>query len=110
MTHTPSEKPRRQTFLGIDVGTSATKAVVITADGTVLGRSRVTHPAARGVGPGRANPVAWQSSIIAAVRQLAPITATISGIGIDTHCPTALLLNAAGEPVTAGVTWDHPGL
>ena len=31
-------------YLGIDVGTSATKAVVIAPDGTVLARSRVPHP------------------------------------------------------------------
>ena len=98
------------TYLGIDVGTSATKAVVIAPDGTVLARSRVPHPAARGAGPGRANPAAWKASITAAVRDLAPHTATVRGVGLDTHCPTALLLDAAGEPLTAGVTWDHPGL
>jgi len=98
------------TYLGIDVGTSATKAVIISRDGTVVARSRVTHPAARGVGPGRADAAAWRSSVTAAVRELAPHTATVRGIGLDTHCPTALLLDAAGEPLTAGITWDHPGL
>ena len=29
---------------------------------------------------------------------------------MDTHCPTALLLDATGEPLVAGITWDHPGL
>lgn len=29
---------------------------------------------------------------------------------MDTHCPTALLLDDDGEPLAAGVTWDHPGL
>ena len=29
---------------------------------------------------------------------------------MDTHCPTALLLDSTGEPLVAGVTWDHPGL
>ena len=51
------------TYLGIDVGTSATKAVIIASDGTVLARSRVTHPAARGAGPGRADAAAWRSSV-----------------------------------------------
>jgi len=98
------------TYLGIDVGTSATKAVIIAGDGTVLARSRVTHPAARGVGPGRADTAALRSSVTAAVRELAPHTATVQVIGLDTHCPTALLLDAEGEPLTAGITWDHPGL
>jgi xylulokinase len=98
------------TYLGIDVGTSATKAVVLAADGTVVARSRVPHPAARGAGAGRADPSAWRTSIIAAVRDLAPHTAAVRGVGMDTHCPTALLLDATGEPLVAGVTWDHPGL
>ena len=110
MTREHPQHADPDTYLGIDVGTSATKAVVIAPDGTVLARSRVPHPAARDAGPGRANPAAWKASITAAVRDLAPHTATVRGVGLDTHCPTALLLDAAGEPLTAGVTWDHPGL
>jgi len=98
------------TYLGIDVGTSATKAVILASDGTVVARSRVPHPAARGAGPGRADPSAWRASITAAVRDLAPHTAIVAGVGMDTHCPTALLLDATGEPLVAGITWDHPGL
>ena len=97
-------------YLGIDVGTSATKAVILASDGTVTARSRVPHPAARGAGAGRADPSAWRTSITAAVRELAPHTATVRGVGMDTHCPTALLLDACGVPLAAGVTWDHPGL
>jgi xylulokinase len=98
------------TYLGIDVGTSATKAVILASDGTVVARSRVPHPSARGAGAGRADPSAWRTSVIAAVRELSPHTAKVRGVGMDTHCPTALLLDAAGEPLAAGVTWDHPGL
>jgi xylulokinase len=29
---------------------------------------------------------------------------------MDTHCPTALLLDATGVPLVAGITWDHAGL
>jgi xylulokinase len=110
MTRQQPRSAATATYLGIDVGTSATKAVVIASDGAVLARSRVPHPAARGAGPGRADPAAWKASITAAVRDLAPHTATVRGVGLDTHSPTALLLDAAGEPLTAGVTWDHPGL
>ena len=44
------------TYLGIDVGTSATKAVILASDGTVVARSRIPHPLARGAGAGRADP------------------------------------------------------
>lgn len=110
MTRTRPKRVERVTYLGIDVGTSATKAAVITADGHVLARSRVPHPAARGARPGRVNPAAWRASVVAAVRELSSHTGSVSGIGFDTHCPTALLLDANGEPLTDGVTWDHPGL
>src|SRR6476620_1895414 len=70
------------TYLGIDVGTSATKAVILASDGTVVARSRVPHPAARGAGPGRADPSAWRASITAAVRDLAPHTAIVAGVGM----------------------------
>jgi len=106
----PQQHAAPVTYLGIDVGTSATKAVILAADGTVIARSRVPHPAARGAGTGRADPAAWRTSITAAVRDLAPHTADVRGVGMDTHCPTALLLDATGEPLVAGVTWDHPGL
>lgn len=98
------------TYLGIDVGTSATKAVVIDSEGTVLARSRVCHPSARDCGAGRADPAAWRASVIAAVRDLGSHAATVRGIGVDTHCPTALLLDDDGEPLACGITWDHPGL
>ena len=39
-----------------------------------------------------------------------PTPPTVAGVGMDTHCPTALLLDATGEPLVAGITWDHPGL
>jgi xylulokinase len=110
MTRARPKGAERVTYLGIDVGTSATKAAVITADGSVVARSRVPHPAARGARPGRVDPAAWRASVIAAVRELSSHTGSISGIGFDTHCPTALLLDADGEPLTDGVTWDHPGL
>jgi xylulokinase len=98
------------TYLGIDVGTSATKAVVIDSDGTVLARSRVCHPSARDCGAGRADPAAWRASVTAAVRDLGSHAETVRGVGVDTHCPTALLLDAFGEPLACGITWDHPGL
>jgi len=98
------------TYLGIDVGTSATKAVVIDSGGRVLARSRVCHPSARGAEAGRADPAAWLASVTAAVLDLGEHTKAVHGVGLDTHCPTALLLDGSGAPLAAGVTWDHPGL
>lgn len=80
MTREHPQHADPDTYLGIDVGTSATKAVVIAPDGTVLARSRVPHPAARGAGHGRADPSAWRASITAAVRDLAPTPPSSPGL------------------------------
>ena len=87
MTREHPQNAAPVTYLGIDVGTSATKAVILASDGTVVARSRVPHPAARGAGPGRADPSAWRASITAAVRELAPHTADRRAVSAWT--PTA---------------------
>lgn len=98
------------TFLGLDLGTSATKGVILADDGTVVARARAPHPDSRRGRPGRADPAAWEQSIVAVCLQLAPELARVSGIGIDTHCPTVVPLGDDGRPVTLGVTWDNPAL
>ncbi len=110
MTRQQSHTDDTVTYLGIDVGTSATKAVIIAGDGTVLARSRVTHPAARGVGPGRADAAAWRSSVTAAVRELAPHIASVRGIGLDTHCPNQVPTNpkvAASAAASGCRVWNR---
>lgn len=96
------------TYIGIDLGTTATKAALIDADGTVLARARVAHSDARTVGVGRADPVAWVASVTAACRALGTGARSASAVGLAVHCPTALLYDADGVPLAAGLTWDHP--
>ncbi len=96
------------TYVGIDLGTTATKAALIDSDGTVLARSRVAHSDARKVGVGRADPVAWIASVTGACRALGPAAESAVALGLAVHCPTALLFDADGVPLAAGLTWDHP--
>ncbi|MFT4108666.1 xylulokinase [Propionicimonas sp.] len=98
------------TYLGIDLGTSATKGVILRDDGTVVARARAPHPDSRRGRPGRADPAAWEQSLVAVCLQLAPELAGVAGVGIDTHCPTVVPLGANGRPVALGVTWDNPAL
>ncbi|UNX55388.1 FGGY family carbohydrate kinase [Georgenia sp. TF02-10] len=98
------------TYIGIDVGTTATKAAVITPEGRVLARSRAPHPASRKLAVGRADPVAWVGSVKEACRALGPAAADASAVGLAAHCPTALLYDGDGEPLAPGLTWDHPAL
>ncbi len=98
------------TYLGIDLGTTATKAVIIEPDGTVVARSRVLHADARAIGPGRVDPGAWMKSVEAACAQLGPVIAKVSAVGLSAHSPTALLYDRDGTPLASGLTWDHPDL
>ncbi|MFT4262958.1 MAG: FGGY-family carbohydrate kinase [Nocardioides sp.] len=99
-----------RTFLGLDLGTSATKGVIIADDGRTIARARAAHPDSRRGGVGRADPAAWEESLLAVCRQLGPELEQISGVGIDTHCPTVVPLGDDGYPVTLAVTWDNPAL
>ncbi len=99
-----------RTFLGLDLGTSATKAVVLAEDGTTIARAREPHPTSRRGRSGRADPSAWEQSILSVCHQLGSALATISGVGIDTHCPTVVPLDAHRRPVALAVTWDNPAL
>ncbi len=99
-----------RTFLGLDLGTSATKGVILASDGRVIARARARHPDSRRGGVGRADPSAWEESILAVCRQLAPQLAEVSGVGLDTHCPTIVPMGDDGHPVTFAVTWDNPAL
>lgn len=98
------------TFLGLDLGTSATKAVVVDDDGNVVARVRASHPDSRKGRVGRADPAAWEQSLLSVCRQLGLQLTTVTGVGIDTHCPTVVPLGADGHPVTLGFTWDNPAL
>ncbi|MGY4645951.1 xylulokinase [Cellulomonas sp. URHB0016] len=96
------------TYVGVDLGTTATKAALIDSDGTVLARSRVAHSDARKVGVGRADPVAWIASVTGACRALGPAAESAVALGLAVHCPTAVLFDPDGVPLAAGLTWDHP--
>ena len=98
------------TYLGLDLGTSAIKAIIVADSGEVVARARATHPASRRGLIGRVDPQAWAQSLFEACHQLGPALADIEGVGIDTHCPTVVPLGPQGTPVGLGITWDNPAL
>jgi xylulokinase len=95
-------------LLGIDLGTSAVKAVVIDEQGTILGTGTREIPM-EVPEPGRAeqSPEIWWSSTAMAVRAAIHEAGTsdIAGIGLDGHMHGFALLDADGQPVGRAITW-----
>jgi gluconokinase/xylulokinase len=96
-------------FVGLDLGTSAVKAVALNSAGTVLGRQRRTYPTARPQ-PGAAeqDPADWwnatMSALTALARDVAP--STWEAIGLSAMLPTLVELDGRGAPIGSAITWE----
>lgn len=94
--------------LGLDLGTSEAKAVLVGLDGVLLGLGRAGYPTATGPdGRAEQDPRAWWAAIGTAVRSLAAalVGAEVLAISCVGQGPTLAVLDAAGEPVRPAVTW-----
>jgi xylulokinase len=94
--------------LGIDVGTSATKAVLVDGDGAIVAGARAEHDFAQPL-PGHAEQDAeaiWWGETVAVVRELLegrrgePAAVCVSGIG-----PCALIADSAGRPLHPAILY-----
>ncbi|MCH2162227.1 MAG: xylulokinase, partial [Phycisphaerales bacterium] len=98
------------TFLGIDVGTSGTKAVLIDDAGVVLATAVGNHePSTPRVGFSAQPPVDWWHSTVDAITQVTQ-KAGISPQKIDAVGPTGQMhglvaLDASLEPVRPAILW-----
>jgi xylulokinase len=105
MTSTRSQRPG---LLGIDLGTSSVKAVVIDPDGTLLGQAvadyRVSNPR-----PGWAetDPADWLAATIAAVRQaVAHAGADVRAVGLSGQMHGLVVAAGDGTPVRPAILWS----
>lgn len=98
----------RAHLLGIDLGTSAVKAVLSTADGAVVASAFAEYPIAQPQ-PERAEqtPDLWCQATASAVREVlarAP-QAQVAAIGLSGQMHGTVLLDADDRPLTAAVIW-----
>jgi xylulokinase len=100
---------KRQAVLGIDLGTSQVKTLVMTPDGEILGRGRAGY---RVVSPGEGlaetDPAEWWRATTAAVREaLAGASADIevAAVGVDGQMHGVVLADADGAAVRPGILW-----
>lgn len=121
----PSSQSRTQKeplWLGLDVGTQGTKALLVDAsgDGGVIGRGSVGYGLLEGLPPGHMeqHPNTWIEAIQGAVRlaledavthgagrTVAAVSERVRGIGVSGQQHGAVLLDAAHSPVRAAKLW-----
>ena len=95
--------------LAIDQGTSATKALVVATDGTILGTARVpVKPVAVAGGGVEQDPEAlWRSVVDAGREALARAREPVAAVGLANQGETVLAWDpATGRPLTAALSWQ----
>lgn len=99
---------RRDCFLGIDVGTSGVKAILVATDGTVLS-SAVTPLQLQTPKPGWAeqDPESWWQASVASIRSVLAATpgASVAAVGISGQMHSSVFLDAQGEVIRPALLW-----
>ena len=98
-------------FLGIDSSTTATKALLMDADGTVLGvaSSEYTYETPQPLWTEQ-HPNLWWQGTVDSIRQVLAQTqvlpADIKGVGLTGQMHGLVLLDAAGEVLRPALLWN----
>ena len=98
-------------YLGIDVGTSATKALVMDAAGKVLSSATGPHPV-RCPRPGwsEQDPQVWwrstRQAVRAALRSAKAGKSDIAGIGLSGQMHGLVMLDANDQPIRPAIIWN----
>lgn len=98
-----------QYLIGIDVGTSGLKSVLIDLDGHILGQSiREYAPHTPHPGYAEQNPDDWLDAALSAVREVVDRTgcgAGVAGIGFSGQMHSAVFLDADRRPACPAMLW-----
>ena len=96
-------------YLGVDVGTSATRVSLVRPGGDVLVASAGYRTARGGNGRVEQDPAAWSRALAAALRRTARDGADlreVAAVGLCGQTPTLVPADAAGRPVRSALTWQ----
>ena len=91
--------------IGIDIGTTAVKAVAADGDGRVVARTRIPHQL-RIPAPDRLEhdaDEAWRLGPLAAVRELARPGA--KAVAVSAMVPSLTAVDSGGKPITPGLLY-----
>src|SRR3569833_1730504 len=97
------------TLIGIDVGTTAVKAVLIDLKGNRLADLSRPHPMHRAEsGAAEQDPADWMRGVLEALGMFSAQhdLRGLAGIGICSQVNTHVFVDAAGNPVRPAITWQ----
>ena len=100
------------TFLGIDIGTSGVKALLIDAAGRALGEATAAavEPVRPHPGWSEQNPADWWTATLAAIDKLSQShpseLAAVRGIGLSGHMHGATLLDSHDQVLRPCILWN----
>ena len=94
-------------FLGIDLGTSSLKALVLDVDGAIVGTASAAYPITTPQpGWAESDPEDWWAAAGQAVRQAAGVHgAEIAAIGLSGQMHGVVLSDDAGQPLRPAILW-----
>ena len=96
---------RKEVTIGIDIGTTAVKAVAADADGRVVARTRIPHEL-RVPAPDRLEhnaDEAWRRGPLTALKELARPDAL--AVAVSAMVPSMTAVDADGHPITPGLLY-----
>ena len=98
-------------FMGIDIGTSGTRAIVINTAGRILGAASAAHPSsAPRPAWSEQNPHDWwkttKQSVRKALRQSGVKKGQIAGVGLSGQMHGAVLLDKADQVLRPAILWN----
>ncbi|MCO6008588.1 FGGY-family carbohydrate kinase [Actinoallomurus purpureus] len=94
------------TYLGVDVGTSSTKGVLVGEDGTVLATAVRPHAVDRPrSGHVEMDAWIWWDEFVAIARELAGAGDPVTAVGVSGMGPCVLLTDEAGTPLRPAILY-----
>lgn len=91
-------------FLGLDFGTSGARGVIIDDAQAEIWSGHITYPH-----PQQQNAITWQQALFALLAQIPPhLRAALQAVALDGTSGTVLLADAALNPVTPVMLYNHP--
>ena len=102
-----------QAVIGIDVGTTAVKAMLVGSDGGVIAEAEIEHPVSvPRPGWSEQNPEDWWQSTVLAVRKMLQLahrgdqSIEIAALGLSGQMHSSVFLDRKGEVIRPAILWN----